>query len=291
MSSTPDTGGSADSVEAETSEKPVSTAASFFRREGYVILENVLEPSLIESLQTAFNKRYPVSKVRAQPRDSLKVGNRRYMVPLRLRPPFTDARLFGNPMLMGVLTELLGPNRILFGVGAVVSLPGSEDQHVHSDLGRWGLFGDATTEGDLPAFAITIIAPLVDMNEETGTTRVYPGSHRMTKDDLQTAVPEDHVVRAGDVLLMDYRLHHGGLRNRSAAPRPILYLGAGRPWFRDPVNYSKHPALSYSSVDRRRMPGELRALLPPSTGTSIDERAVAAVRKVLAHTPIKRFPR
>ena len=266
-------------------EQLIAEGATAFRRDGFLLLQDVLDPSLIETLHADFRERHGGSGSGEQPRGSLRVGNRRYMVTVRLRPPFTDPRLFHNPTLLGALTELLGADRIIFSFGAVVSQPGSEDQHVHNDGGRDGLFGDSNNEGNLPPYAITVIVPLVDMDSETGTTRVWPGSHRLSGEDLHSVEPEDPLVRRGSALLMDYRLHHGGLANRSARPRPILSLVFTRPWFRDAVNFTEQPPLLYNALQRVRMPPELQRLLPPDAATSTERRAAVLAGRIVAKAP------
>lgn len=261
--------------------KVVAEAAEAFRRDGCVLLEQVIEASFIEQLHAAFLDRHSDTSS-GQPRGSLRVGHQRYMITVRLRAPFTDSRLYGNPVLRDIRTELLGTDSVLFSFGAVVSHPGAEDQHVHNDGGS--LFGDVPLERELPPYAITAIVPLVDMNSETGTTRVWPGSHRMTKEDLDHVEPDDPLVLKGSILLMDYRLQHGGLANRSTGPRPILSLVFTRPWFRDVVNFLEQPPLSYSLVQRRRIPPELRELLPVEAGPSLDQRFLALGRSMRAKT-------
>lgn len=255
----------------------IKEGVEVFRREGCLLLEDVVDVGFIQQLHAAFTKRHPAPGAGGQPRGSLRVGHQRFMITVRLQPPFTDARLATNPVVLGILTELLGADLVLFSFGAVVSQPGAEDQHVHSDGG--GLFGDPEGEGSLPPYAITAIVPLVDMNAETGTTRVWPGSQRVAKADLARFEPQDPLVRQGSVLLMDYRIHHGGLANRSTGPRPILSLVFTRPWFRDAVNFSEQPPLLYSSLQERRMPSDLRGLLPADEhGGTIGRRIVAKVR-------------
>jgi len=105
------------------------------------------------------------------------------------------------------------------------------------------------------------------------------------KDDLQSIQPQDPLVRKGSVLLVDYRLYHGGLANRSAGPRPILSLVFTRPWFRDVVNFSEQPPLRYGRLQRLRMPSDLRCLLPADDGKSIEQRAAAIGRRVVAKAP------
>ena len=46
------------------------------------------------------------------------------------------------------------------------------------------------------------------------------------------------VVREGSCILWDFRLMHGGTPNRSALPRPLLYLTYCRPWFMEYMNFN-----------------------------------------------------
>ena len=153
-------GSAADEVTGR--DQTVAEAADAFRRDGCLLLEDVVDAGLIERLQASYTKRHAGSGASGQPRGSLRVGHQRFMITIRLQPPFTDSGLYANPVLLGLLTELLSADRILFSFGAVVSHSGAEDQHVHSDGGT--LFGDRTSEGSLPPYAVTVIVPLVEMN-------------------------------------------------------------------------------------------------------------------------------
>ncbi len=50
-------------------------------------------------------------------------------------------------------------------------------------------------------------------------------------------------VPVGSCFLMDYRLTHQGMANRSDVVRPIFSIIYQQPWFRDYVNYSKQKPL------------------------------------------------
>jgi Phytanoyl-CoA dioxygenase (PhyH) len=265
---------------ADTATDTVREAAAALQRDGCVVLADVVPPDLHERLAAAFESRHR-RHIRERPRDALLVGDRRFMLSLRLRPPFTDAGLLANPVVMTVLRASLGDDACLFSVGAVVSQPGSQDQHVHSDIGP-GLFGDESVETGLPPYGITVIVPLVDMNAETGSTRVWPGTHRMPLAQLHDVTPEDPVVPRGSALLFDYRLQHGGVGNRSGRVRPILSLVYGRPWFRDPLNFTRQAPLLLDPLTRVRMPRESAAVLPaPSRPPSpVVRRAGRAVRRL-----------
>merc|ERR1712139_547493 len=82
--------------------------------------------------------------------------------------------------------------------------------------------------------AVKMYAPLVDMTEEVGPTRFVPGSHLCT---MQGKLPYGKDFEAatvfatcprGAAVLMDMRVWHGGSRNNSKLPRPILGVHYGK---------------------------------------------------------------
>jgi len=158
------------------------------------------------------------------------------------------------------MKALLGPDVILGSLGSVVSLPGAEDQKVHQDLVH--IFdvpevpeADPVLLSRLPAYAITMIVPLVPLNPINGTTRMWPGSHRVPAQEARGRFPSvDPLAATGECLLMDYRLLHGGTANVSEAVRPILYLVYYRPWFRDYSNFGKQDPIQISEDEYARIP-------------------------------------
>lgn len=193
--------------------------------------------------------------------NALHVGDRRMMIPVRFTGAFNDHRFYANPSLYAFMAEALGRDFILNGLGSVVSFPGAADQHVHRDHPQ--LYGSAIDDF-LPPFAVTAIIPLVELNDRSGTTRMWPGSHLMKflLNESEVPITEkpyfDPPAHPGDCLLMDYRLYHGGLANISSEIRPILYLIYSRPWFRDSVNYNKHLPLNPAPSEIGRVPDEYR---------------------------------
>lgn len=71
---------------------------------------------------------------------------------------------------------------------------------------------------------------------------------------------QDPLGPVGSCLLMDYRLTHQGLANRSNQVRPVLSMVYNRPWFRDAVNYKKQPPLAISTEEFSRIPESYRGL-------------------------------
>jgi ectoine hydroxylase-related dioxygenase (phytanoyl-CoA dioxygenase family) len=236
----------------------VEQAFELFSTEGYLVLPEIFPPELIDKLHSSFLATYSHYCTHENHADALLVGNRRVMVTVRLEGPFNDPLLYAHPLILPILKRILGPELILSGLGAVVSLPGSADQQVHRDLSH--LFGDETLDAIIPCYALNLLIPLVEVNEENGMTRLWPGSHAVFDahyTELAQQMPfVDPPLAKGSCLLFDYRLIHLGRANRSPAPRPLLYNTYSRAWFRDPVNYTQQPPLVIPAQEKERIPAE-----------------------------------
>jgi ectoine hydroxylase-related dioxygenase (phytanoyl-CoA dioxygenase family) len=227
-------------------------AAAAFDTAGCLLVERALDVGVIDAMHDAFTERYHEFLGADRRDDTLEVGTGRSMVTVRLEPPFASPAVYASPVLLPVVAALMGRAQ-LFAFGCVVSRPGAPDQHVHRD--NPGLFGDPAIDTRLPTYAVSVLIPLVDMDEETGTTRLWPGTHRVP-DVPPNQLPVDPIIRRGDALLADYRLVHGGTANRSQRPRPLLYNVYARPWFTDRSNYEKQRPLVIDRAELERIPPE-----------------------------------
>ncbi|MDX2163661.1 MAG: phytanoyl-CoA dioxygenase family protein [bacterium] len=230
----------------------VDEAVRKFASQGTLILRNAFDPALIQGMHDAFiarNQRYLEDKDHA---DALNVGDKRFMITPEFEPPFDSPDVWANPTVTAIIKRLLTDQVILGSFGAVVSLPGAEDQHIHTDFP--GLFPESMLDAMLPPFAVTVVIPLVQITELTGSTRVWPTSHRLPREKFRAVDPVGPLMAMGDCLFMDYRLVHQGAGNRSPAPRPILYNVYYRPWFRDHENYAKQARLKLSKDVYDRIP-------------------------------------
>ena len=179
--------------------------------------------------------------------------------------PFDSPAVRWHRHLAPIIRSLLGPACYLAHAGALMSLPGSQDQGAHPD-GRQ-LFeedgelddtgGGGGDEGQkqrrrqrphLPVHCISVFIPLVDLdtNGENGPTQFWPGTHaEAARGGNCRAAPEwggrsecFNGLKRGSAIMFDYRIVHRGLGNRSRVRRPLLYLTYARSWFRDATNYS-----------------------------------------------------
>ena len=222
-------------TDALAQSEQIRAASDCFTRHGYAILDHVIPEDTVRALHDDFNDRYRDYIADREPEDSLQVGNKRFMIPLHLSGSLGAPLVFANPYVVALVREVLDKDAVLEAFGAIISLSGSEAQHPHPD-------GPALFSRDLspflPAHALTFALPLVEMNDVSGTTALWPGSHRWKKFD-DTALPERPVIPVGSCLLWDFRLIHSGAPNLSDRPRPMVYATYARPWYQDPVNFIK----------------------------------------------------
>jgi len=225
----------------------VRDAVEKFRKAGILVIDNLLPPVLIDSLNSAFIARYKRYFSEAEQSGALQVGDRRKMVTVAVDGAFNNPFIYANPLVMPIVETILGEKFILNGFGAVVSLPGSKEQHIHRDYP--GLFHDERFDRILPSFCLTMIIPLVPIDEVVGGTRVWPGSHRVTDREAESQEYHDLELALGSCFLFDATLVHGGQPNRSSVPRPIMYNVYSKPWFRDDFNYAKQKSLIISKKE------------------------------------------
>ena len=209
--------------------KTLNRALRCYLNDGCVLLKNVFDAQFILQLQQEFNERYQGYFKPGDFSDALKVGDKRTMVTVDVKGSFNSEYFYANPNILKLIVSLLGSNCIMGSMGAVVSLPGSKHQHIHRD--HPNIYHSARfyphKEHPLsasPPYAITVVTPLVPINDATGCTRVWPGTHLSARR-VREVKPEnsaDFNTELGDCLLMDYRLIHQGLANNSNTVRPII---------------------------------------------------------------------
>jgi ectoine hydroxylase-related dioxygenase (phytanoyl-CoA dioxygenase family) len=214
---------------------------------GAATLERAFDASLVDQLREAFLARHALPPHGREAESCLEVGHRRFMFSVGLGRRFFDERLYANPTVLGLVRDALGPDCVVQAMGVVCAYPGADAQHVHRDTPE--LFPDQPgLDGFLPAYAVTMFMPLVALDETSGTTCYWRGTHRGIGDEGLRA-GDAHALPAGigDGYLMDVRVRHFGMPNLSAAPRPIVYVVYSRPWYSDAVNYSRQPPLALPS--------------------------------------------
>jgi len=241
-------------------EVKLQKAADLYNEYGCLLINNVFDKDFIHGLRDQYIQRYQKYFQDSEHADALTVGQKRYMISVRLEGDFNTPVLYANPFFYDLVEGLLGEACILNGFGSVTSLPGSEEQHWHHD--HPPLFYDINIDPHLPCYAITVVIPLVDLNELTGTTAMMLKSHRFPrggtpKSGVELIYPD---VPVGSCLLFDYNIKHSGQANKSDSARPILYNTYSRPWFRDYQNFQKQSSLTVAQGELDKVPDQYRNL-------------------------------
>ena len=212
----------------------VTQVESLIRRDGVAVLDDLVDPALIARVLAEITRDYPDYAV-TDPTRNFGYFAGRHTTPLRIAGALGDPALFLPPAIMGIGKHLLGKAWLLDTLGLLVSLPGAEDQDRHPDA---LLFPDSAIDRLLPPFALALAIPLVAMDEVTGTTAFWRGSHR--QGDANGEHDFTPMVQPGSALLWDFRVHHRGLANRSGDPRPVLFAILCREWWHEFVPRTMH---------------------------------------------------
>ena len=236
-----------------------------FLQEGYLVLRDVFDRTLIAEILSDIFQRLRETSDENHSADSFLVGNARMTLEIELRGSLNQAQIYANEKIYPLMGSLLGEHFIVGSLGAVVSMPGAPNQHIHYD--HPPLFPELDSEqfcGKISPYAIHCFIPLTDVNAGNGRTRIWPKSHLLPVSNksklISEAVYTEENLEKGDCLLLDYRTLHAGLENNSSQIRPLMYLIYQRGWFRDIANYGQHEPLVISEAELRKIPQKYQHL-------------------------------
>lgn len=254
------------------------------KRDGAVVFENLFPMSLLKKIRSEVMRRHGTGELRE--RGLVRDIGGRYAALLPFEGPFLEPKFYANRGLLEVIAGLLGASHCIGSLEAVVSMPGSSEQHQHVDgpirfdrsLGAAskGYPGDLS---DLPPYAVTLCVPLCDVEESNGPTALWPGSHRTalrfrppSEAGIRRAFRAEHMVGGfGRSFLFDFRTFHCGMPNLTREPRPLLMFVFTRTWYRDPNLMDTTPNVVIAKRDLDRVPGRYRYLfmLAPAARRSL----------------------
>jgi len=224
---------------------------------GAVLIEQIMGKRLVDDLRDEFKR-----QVRDWQNSGLgkpnNVGDKRYTVPIRFRGPFEDPAVYANPALINLMRRQMGERPVLHAFGGVVTHAGARMQHIHREHPL--LFNTDPGNANVPLYATTILVPLIDLDEESGGTQFWEGTHKSGKDEEWVGESEVVYTKAGSALVLDYRTYHGGMPCEATHGRPLLYFTYAMPWFTDTLAFESHAALGMSDRERNNIPEEHRYL-------------------------------
>ncbi len=234
-------------------------AVELFRRDGFVVIANVLDSAQVEILASGCAA--VASEILAL--DEGRKGNRgshRYsfggssLTRSQLHRPEWQM-LLDIPIVVDTVSAIFGsPEYVLRAASGDFCLPGAvEYQPLHSDVGDWrdgaatpfSAFHDPrghVSIRDLPCPYVCVNFLPQEVTRLNGPTRQIPGTQH-SRTPIPTLAEEPEWMRlstvcpapAGAIMVRDVRAWHGGTPNVSDAIRSIPNLEFYAPWFREPI--------------------------------------------------------
>ena len=210
----------------------IQTAVSDFHANGYLIIEDAIDPSHVEILRDVMLS--DVNKVlgRADAPFNFNKGNIQ-QAPPPYAPYLFDDILF-NDTVIDIAQQILGEHIKNSFYSGNTALPGEHRQPIHTDVPHPVAGGPYT-----PTSIIVVNIPVVDMHPGNGSIQLWPTTHRDTTyggdtdgiiqpvdlERFRTSNPPfQPTVKAGTILMRDMRLWHAGMPNHTSEPRPMIAM-------------------------------------------------------------------
>ncbi|MGE5500667.1 MAG: phytanoyl-CoA dioxygenase family protein [Ignavibacteriales bacterium] len=178
------------------------------RRDGFTIVENAIEPDLIDALNEALERLE--RELSAKPAMNLFEGHHTVRIYnlLAYGEPFTKVPVHQN--VLPVIEGVLDSGCLISSLSSIAIDPGESAQPIHAD--------DMVIPLDKPHRAIVCNSmwALTDFTDANGATRLVPGSHKKPNPEYggqYETIPAE--MAKGSVLVWDGALWHGGGANRT----------------------------------------------------------------------------
>lgn len=199
-------------------------------RDGYTILERVIEPDLVGAIASELERLE--SQLAIEPGKNLfegfhtkRVYNLLVHGPVWERVPVHDA-------VLPLVERVLDPGCLVSSLSSIRILPGERAQPIHADDQIMPL-----AKPHVPTVCNTMWA-ITDFEDANGATRIVPGSHLADRSPSPLAPHETIAAEMprGSVLVWHGSLWHGGGANRSDRPRLGIAMNYCAGWVRQQEN-------------------------------------------------------
>ncbi|MEM9599419.1 MAG: phytanoyl-CoA dioxygenase family protein [Pseudomonadota bacterium] len=221
-----------------------------YDRDGYVIIENVLDADRVQRIRTALNPHL----IKTGRNDFEGLRSHRVYALVDKGPELFGA-LATHPLALSFVERELGASCLLSAMLAIQLLRDETVQDWHCDDEQ------IAVPRPRPAYGVSTFWAIDDTTEENGATEIIPGSHLWGPD--MPRPDGDHPDRikatmpSGSLMIAKGNLYHRGGANRTDSPRLIITPQYCPGWARPLENMS----LAVDQKKVARMPKRLRELL------------------------------
>ncbi len=200
-------------------------------RDGYTIVENAIEPALLDALAADLSRLE--AELDAQPAKNLFEG----LKTVRIYNLLARGRIFEqipvHEHILPIVERVLDRGCLVSSLSSIAIGPGETPQPIHADDMLIPL-----PRPHVPLVCNTMWA-LTDFTADNGATRVIPGSHLREKAPELGQVYEDSIpaeMKRGSVLVFNGSIWHGGGENRTQARRIGVAMNYCAGWVRQQEN-------------------------------------------------------
>lgn len=197
--------------------------------EGFTIVENAIDPSLVDGLVAAIDSLH--AKLSVEPAQNIFEGTSTLRVYNLLARGKVFEEVPVHERILPIVEGVLDRGCLVSSLSSITILPGETAQPIHADDQLIPL-----PKPHVPLVCNTMWA-LTDFTEENGATRLVPRTH--TADNPVFGVEHQTiaaVMKKGSVLVWNGSLWHGGGANQSNARRIGLAMNYCAGWMRQQEN-------------------------------------------------------
>jgi len=226
-------------------------------RNGYAIVECVVEPALLDRARTELR---PYLDATPWGPDDF-AGRRTRRTGGLIARSSTCRDIVRHPLVLGAVGHVLGhATSFQLHLTQVIAIgPGEPAQPIHRD--QWAFDFFPFPRGY--EIQCNTIWAMTDFTEANGATRIVPGSHRFEdRRELPSDESEPAEIPAGSVLFYTGALYHGAGANRSDGVRYGLNVTYSVSWLRQEENQY----LSVPAELARTLPDDLLRLMGYARG-------------------------
>lgn len=221
-------------------------------RNGFVILERLFSDEFCDRAVDALHRIQAEHAIGPMNQDFSGRNTIRIMNMLQYDDLFQEIPV--HPGYLPIIQQYMDRECLLSGMDSAEILPGEKEQPLHTDT-----WWHDDLRLDFPITVQSLLA-LTDFTEANGATRIVPGSHQWSAEQVAydtaetgpvTHLPAEHIRGAGtewvpvvaeapkgSVILFDSRLVHSAGANRTDKPRPAIISPFCRGWVRQFDNFA-----------------------------------------------------
>jgi ectoine hydroxylase-related dioxygenase (phytanoyl-CoA dioxygenase family) len=205
-------------MSASTVQVDVDAHVRAIAEQGYTIVENAIEPELVDALNADLDRLEHDLEV--QPATNDFEGSRTVRIYNLLVHGATYERVPVHPNVLPIVERVLDPGCLISSLSSISIDPGETPQPVHADDQLIPL------PKPHPAVVCNTMWALTDFTDENGATRIMPGTHLLDHDPdyfgTYETVPAE--MPKGSVMIWHGSLWHGGGENTSDGRRVGLAM-------------------------------------------------------------------